>query len=119
MEFLYLIFYTCMRLQFLDMETNPGLRRPVPAVCRILCNKVRVLARNLSDQTVGSSQYDMLGDFGLRYASRVGVAGSQFRSLCLIINNSSTSFCLRSSSCRTALSIYLKPTWPTTILMFF
>ena len=38
--------------------TNPGPRRPVPAVCRILCSNVRGLAGNHSDLTVASSQYD-------------------------------------------------------------
>ena len=42
------------------METNPGPRRPVPDVCRILCINVRGLAENLSDLTVASSQYDIL-----------------------------------------------------------
>ena len=42
------------------METNPGQRRPVTDVCRILCSNVRVLAGNLSDLTVASSQYDIL-----------------------------------------------------------
>ena len=42
------------------METNPGPRRPVAAVCRILCSNVRGLAGNLSDLTVASSQYDIL-----------------------------------------------------------
>ena len=37
------------------METNP-----VPDVCRILCSNVRDLTGNLSDQTVASSQYDIL-----------------------------------------------------------
>ena len=60
MDFLYLIFYGCLRLRFLDVETNPGPRRPVPAVCRILCSNVRGLAGNLSDLTVASSQYDIL-----------------------------------------------------------
>ena len=60
MEFLYLIFYGCLRLQFLDMETNPGPRYPVPAVSRILCCNVRGLAGNLSDLTMASSQYDIL-----------------------------------------------------------
>ena len=32
---LYLIFYACLRLQFLDVETNPGLWCPVPTVCRL------------------------------------------------------------------------------------
>ena len=35
-------------------------RRPVPTVCRILCSNVRGLARNHSDLTVASSQYDIL-----------------------------------------------------------
>ena len=60
MEFLYLIFYACLRLRFLDVKTNPGQRRPVPAVCRILYSNVRGLAGNLSDLTVASSQYDIL-----------------------------------------------------------
>ena len=60
MDFLYLIFYGCLRLRFLDVETNPGRRRPVPDVCRILCSNVRGLPGNLSDLTVASSQYDIL-----------------------------------------------------------
>ena len=60
MDFLYLIFYGCLRLRFLDVETNPDLRRPVLAVCRILCSNVRGLARNLSDLTMASSRYDIL-----------------------------------------------------------
>ena len=60
MDFHFLIFYCCLRLRFLDVETNPGPRRPAPAVCRILCSNVRGLARNLSDLTVASSQYDIL-----------------------------------------------------------
>ena len=40
MEFIYLIFYACLRLQFLDVETNPGPQHPVPAVCRILSSNV-------------------------------------------------------------------------------
>ena len=53
-------FYGCLRLWFLDVETNPGPHRPIPAVCRILCNNVRGLDRNLSDLTMASSQYDIL-----------------------------------------------------------
>ena len=60
MEFIYLIFYACLRLRFLDVETNPGPRRPVPDVCRILCSNMHGLAGNLSDLTVASSQYDIL-----------------------------------------------------------
>ena len=60
MDFLYLIYYGCLRLLFLDVETNPGQRRPVPAVCRILCSNMRGLAMNLSDLTVASSQYDIM-----------------------------------------------------------
>ena len=43
-----------------DVETNPGPRRPVPAVCRIYCSNVRGLAASLSDLTVASSEYDIL-----------------------------------------------------------
>ena len=80
MEFLYLIFYACLRLRFLDVETNPGSRRLVPAVCRILCSNVRGLARTLSDLTVASSQYDTLLYFetlvsDLRHMSEVLVPG--------------------------------------------
>ena len=60
MDFLYLIFYGCLRLRFLDVETNPGPHRPAPDVCRILCSNVRGLAGNLSDLTVALSQYDIL-----------------------------------------------------------
>ena len=60
MEFIYLFFYACLRLRFPDVETNPGPRRPVPTVCRLLCSNVRGLARSLSDLTVASSQYDVL-----------------------------------------------------------
>ena len=60
MDFLYLIFYGCLMLRFLDVETNPGPRCPVPAVCRILCSNVRGLDGNLSDLAVASSQYDIL-----------------------------------------------------------
>ena len=44
----------------MDVETNPGQRRPVPDVCRILCSNVPGLSRNLSDLTVASSRYDIL-----------------------------------------------------------
>ena len=44
----------------MDVEKNPGPRRPVPAVCRILCSNVHGLVGNLSDLTVASSQYDIL-----------------------------------------------------------
>ena len=60
MEFLYLIFQACLRLQFLDVETNPGLWCPVPTVCSLLCGNVRGLAGNLSDLTVASSFGDIL-----------------------------------------------------------
>ena len=42
------------------METNSVPWRNVPAACRILCSSVQGLARNLSDLTVASSQYDIL-----------------------------------------------------------
>ena len=54
-----LLFYACLRLRFPD-ETNPGPRRSVPAVCRILCSNVWGLSSNLIDLTVTSSQFDIL-----------------------------------------------------------
>ena len=59
MEVFYLIFYACQRLRFLDVETNPGPRCPVPDVCRILCSNVLGLARNLSDLAVTLCKYDI------------------------------------------------------------
>ena len=49
MDFHNLIFYGCLRIR---PETNPGPRRPVPAVCRILCSNVLGQAGNPSDLTV-------------------------------------------------------------------
>ena len=60
MDFLYLIYYACLKLRFLYVEINLGPRRPVPSVCRILCSNVRGLAGNHSDLTLASSQYDIL-----------------------------------------------------------
>ena len=54
------LFYECLKLRFPDVETNPGPRRPVPAVCRLLCSNVRGLSRNRSDLTMASSQFDIL-----------------------------------------------------------
>ena len=88
MEFRYLTFYSYTRLQFLDVETNPGRRRPLPTVCRLLSNNVQGLAGNLSDLTMASSQYDILlcsETWGLRYALRVGVAGSRIWLSCHVV----------------------------------
>ena len=52
---LHPVFYACLELRFLDVETNPAPRRPVPGACRILCSNVRGLSKNLSDVTVPSS----------------------------------------------------------------
>ena len=56
----YFIFYVCLKLRFPDVETNPGRRRPVPDVYRILGSNVRSLAGNLSELTMALSQYDIL-----------------------------------------------------------
>ena len=62
MEFIYLIFYACLMLRFLDVATNSDAQRwPVlPVVYRILCSNVRGLGMNLIDLTVTVSQYDIL-----------------------------------------------------------
>ena len=71
MDFHYLIFYGCLRLRFLDVETKTGPRRPVPDVCRVLCSNVRGLAGNLSDLTRASSQ--MIYCWALRLWSQICV----------------------------------------------
>ena len=55
------MFYAFLRLLFLDKETNPCQRRPVPAICKIqiLCSNAG-LAGNLGDLTLASSLYDIL-----------------------------------------------------------
>ena len=80
MDFLYLIFDACLRLRFLNVEINPGPRRPVPDVCTILCSNVPGLAGNQSDLTVASSQYDILLCFEslvsyMRHVSEILVPG--------------------------------------------
>ena len=60
MGLVHQIFYTCLKLRFPDVETNPGPRRPVPSACRILRSNVRGLFRNLGDLTMASSQFDVL-----------------------------------------------------------
>ena len=60
MHIIHLPFYACFRLRFPDVETNPGPRFPVPAVCRIRNSNVRGLSRDLSDLTMTSSQFDIL-----------------------------------------------------------
>ena len=49
----YLIFYP--RLRFPYEETQPGLRRPVRAICRILSSNVLCLSRNFDVLTLASS----------------------------------------------------------------
>ena len=47
MDFPYLILYACLRLRILDVDTNPGPRRPVSAVGRIHRCNVRGLPGTL------------------------------------------------------------------------
>ena len=54
----HLLFYSCLRLRFPDVETNQ--RRPAPTFCRILCSNVRGLSKNLSNLTVALSQFDIM-----------------------------------------------------------
>ena len=56
MVFFYLIFYSCMRLRFLDVK----ICRPVAVVGRLLRINVWGLTGNLSDLTVASSHYEKL-----------------------------------------------------------
>ena len=99
---LHLKFYLCLRLWFLDVETNPGPRRPVAASCRILCGNVLGLSGNLSDLAVALSQYDntvVLRDLGLRFASHVRVAGSWVQSPCLVVPGQDASCLCDGSIC--------------------
>ena len=69
MKFIYLIFYACQRLWFLDVEAN--LARCV--LCLLSAehsSNMRSLAWNLSDLTVASSQYDMLFCPGTKHMSQ-------------------------------------------------
>ena len=75
MDFLNLIFYACLRRLFLGVETNPGQRRPVPDVCRLICRNVRGLVGNLSDLTVASSQHDILFCCYMLHVSELLVPG--------------------------------------------
>ena len=47
MIFLNLILYACLMLQILEVETNPGLQRPVPSVCRILWMSVKNISHGI------------------------------------------------------------------------
>ena len=58
--FIYLIFYAYQNLRFLDVGSNQGEQRLVPALCRILCSNVFCWSGKLSDLTVASSQYVIL-----------------------------------------------------------
>ena len=87
MGIIHLKFYSCLRLRFPDVETNPGPLRPVAASCRMLCSNIRGLSGNLSDLAVASSQYDillcsktLLSD--LRHVSELLVLGSVALSCC-------------------------------------
>ena len=70
------------------METNPGPRRSVPAVYRILCSNVRGLPGNHSNLTVVSSQYDILLCSETLVSDMHHVSeiyGSRVRSPCLVV----------------------------------
>ena len=59
MDFLYLIFYGCLRLRFLDVKTNLG-HGVMYLLSAEYSSNVRGMAGNLSDLTVALFQYDTL-----------------------------------------------------------
>ena len=59
MEFLYFIFHACLRLQFLDVESNLA-RGVLSMLSAEYSSNIRDLTRNLSDLTVAASQYAIL-----------------------------------------------------------
>ena len=94
MNFLYLILHACLRLRFLDVKTNPGRRHLVSTVCRLPCSNVLALPGTLLTSvlalltlltSVSVWHTVVLWDFGLRYASCVGVAGSRIWWHCLVV----------------------------------
>ena len=91
MEFFYLILYVCLRLRFLDVETNPGTRRPVPAACRIILSNVQGLAGNLSDLIVASAQYVILLCSETLVSDMRQVSKLMHRSPCLAVPGQDTS----------------------------
>ena len=102
MGFLYLIFYASLMLRFLDVYTNPGPRRPVPVVCRILCSNVRGLSEYLViwPWLRLSMIYDCAVLLWSRYTSRVRVAGSRIWPPCFVVREQDTS-CPRDGCIRT------------------
>ena len=80
MEFIYLIFYACLRLRFLEVETNPGPQRPVPDVCRILWSNVQGLAGTLV--TWPWLRLSMIYCFALRLWSQICVTLSEIYVWC-------------------------------------
>ena len=87
MNFFNLIFYGCLRLRFLNVETNLGPRRPVllSAEYSIVMSGAWPGTLEWPDHGFVSVWYTVvLWDFALRYASRVEGAGSRFRSPCLV-----------------------------------
>ena len=93
MDFLYLIFYGCLRLRFLDVVTKPGQRRPVPDVCRTLCSNVRAFMGTLV--TWPWLRLSMIYCCALRIWSQICVtcrrAGSRFLSPCLVVSGQDAS----------------------------
>ena len=87
MEFLYLLSYACLRLRFLDVETNHGLQRPVHAICRLLFSNLRCMAGKLCGLTLTSSRYDIL----LCSETLVSVAGLRISALCLVVQGQDAS----------------------------
>ena len=85
MDLINLFFYECPSLQFPNVETIQGPRPLVPAVCRILCRTVRGLSGKLvpwPGRGIASIWYiAVLWEFGLRCASRVGVACSRINNI--------------------------------------
>ena len=82
---LHLKFYSCLRVRFPDVETNPGPRCPVAASCRILCSNVRGLSGNLSDLAVALSEYDILLCSETLVSDCVMFQSSWVRSPCVVV----------------------------------
>ena len=61
MDFGFIFYYACLKVRFLDVETNPGLELlDVVPTCKILYSNVRGLYGNLNDLSVTASSYDLV-----------------------------------------------------------
>lgn len=60
MALLYLLFFACLIVRYLDVEWNPGPRRVAPKKLRMLFNNINGLYGNISELGVAAVGFDLL-----------------------------------------------------------